>query len=173
MIGFGIKRNYRKITPLNSKTYLDVIYDELESQLDDVKSLYEYTVKNWVSKPEFIKRIYKKSDSIETNVYTKNQGIFTGSGRDIYFFLDYGTKERWALLSSNWESKSMPNTLETGDGAGYVIARGKKIGKPQNGVEARGYTYLITKMQKPEYMRGMRNAHRRGIRRMVREANED
>lgn len=51
-------------------------------------------------------------------------GIFTDS--DIFYYLNNGTRERWAVLSPNWVSKTSYKTWKSGAGRGIVIAKGKK-----------------------------------------------
>lgn len=74
----------------------------------------------------------------------------------IWMFLDEGTRERWAIVSPDFESKTTPRDLTAGSGYGKVLLRGKanllRHGYgAQPGIEAREWLQLIHKQVAQEF----------------------
>lgn len=59
----------------------------------------------------------------------------------IWVYLDQGTDIRYAILSSDWNSKTRPNSFSTSLGSGRVVKI--DINFPQPGIEARNWTKLL------------------------------
>ena len=71
-------------------------------------------------------------------------------GQRKYQLLNSGTSERWAVMSKDWKSKTVPNdTRGSNPGAGKVVIRGKRKMlernmSPQPGIEGRYFGYNIS-----------------------------
>ena len=71
---------------------------------------------------------------------------------EIYGYLSGGTGIRWALMSSNWRSKTRPSPggLKAGPGRGRVVIAGRRAMtarniKPRPGIKARKYPERIVR----------------------------
>lgn len=80
-----------------------------------------------------------------------------------WFWLDQGTRVRYALLSRDWRSKTMPRNIRSGAGAGQVLARGHRAGA-HKGIEARMWSDTINKMIKKGFQRRIQEAVTRGMK---------
>jgi hypothetical protein len=109
-----------------------------------VKSSYEQTVSDWALKPTFIVASAETSDRIGFDVsYTD----------EIYKFLDWGTRERWALMSDDFISKTVayPKTLiNSRAGQGHAVLRGQMAMEAHGvgvrpGIEPRHWTIMFRK----------------------------
>jgi hypothetical protein len=128
-----------------------------------VMRLYMATVANWKVKPEFQMDIYQDSNEAS---------VVVGTNNNVYRFLHDGTKERWALMTSDFEPKTHPRILGVGPGAGGTVLRGRtafaKAGRPnpQPGIEAREWTEEIIKREEKNFQSNMQavfdNAVRKG-----------
>ena len=90
-------------------------------------------------------------------------------GYDIWKYLNGGTSVRWAYFSSDWQSKSAPGQIPSGEGAGYVTLRGRKAIEdaglpPGEGIEARDWTGQIKEKYKKDFTRDVRAAIRKGLK---------
>lgn len=90
-----------------------------------------------------------------------------------WFWLDQGTKIRWALMSKDWRSKTRRRELASHPGQGKAVLRGRRamlaagIG-PQPGIEAREWTNMLTEQRKRPFIRNTRQAIKRGARKIWR-----
>lgn len=86
-----------------------------------------------------------------------------------WFWLDQGTKIRWALMSRDWRSKTTRRSFSSRPGEGRAVLRGRRamlaagIG-PRPGIEAREWTNLLMENRKRPFQRNMGKAVRRGTR---------
>ncbi len=79
--------------------------------------------------------------------------------------LDKGTSVRYAVMSRDWQSKTARGRLQSGRGAGRVVARGRRaVPNPMPGIQARGWTPMINKMMKRGFQRKIQRAVTDGIR---------
>lgn len=134
---------------------------ELLSENDDagkdLVKLFERTVQTWEGeRPGFEVQTHQTGDTVSLEV------VLTGSDMAIkkWFWLNYGTRVRYAILSRDWQSKTAPGDLDAGEGAGRVVKI--DLNNPQPGIEARGWTKIITRQFKPAYYRRMQKAMQRG-----------
>lgn len=127
-----------------------------------VQKSYEVTVVTWVSRPTFP----------IIDIYTPDMiGFTVGYEDNIYKFLDWGTDERWALMSDDWTSKTSPNSMFSGAGSGHAAIRGMgamtKHGlAARPGIEARGWTKMIIQNNKLYFKVKMKDAFRRATGRL-------
>jgi len=94
-----------------------------------------------------------------------------GSAQQVskFVWLDKGTRIRWAVMSSDWQSKTRPGRLNSGPGSGRVVIAGRRAMqsrniRPRPGIEARGWTEMVAKRRKRPYQRAMVKAMQRGAR---------
>lgn len=124
---------------------------------DELVKLFERTVQSWEGdRPGFEVVRKQNGDTVSLEI------VLTGSDLAIkkWFWLNYGTRVRYAILSSDWQSKTTPGELDSGEGGGRVVKI--DMDNPQPGIEARKWTQIITRKFKPEYYRRMQKAMRRG-----------
>lgn len=157
-----VVRRIGTLKSLNSKAYLDEIEHAQEGYVDELLELFDSTVETWKEKPEF---------GVSRTRHNNEIGIVIGTNDRIYHFLNYGTKTRWAKMSRNWKSKTGTTWLKAKPGKGKVVAKGSKAMKtPQPGIEARDFTGRIYDEVRVKFRNDMRNAHKRGLRRMKKNA---
>ncbi len=124
-----------------------------------IDDLYSKTYRTWKSKPGF---------QITNATNRQKISVRTGSNDDKMFWLDDGTRVRWALMSPDWVSKTRPRAIGSRGGSGRVIIAGKRamiargIG-PRPGIKARQFTReIVVRRQKP-YTKAMTRALRKGL----------
>jgi len=154
---------------------------EIEKAMDNkvkpalVKS-HELVVRSWKHKPGFQSRKFIRPDSISINVFP------TGKNKDIYKFVDQGTKPHTITAKSApnlkfpWGGKGsyVPKTkakpARTVSSGGYVknpkTIYVKKVNHP--GTEAREFSKTIAKDIVPDFRRIIENTFRQ-VARMVEE----
>jgi hypothetical protein len=142
----------------------ELIESEINAALagegDRFLTLYEATVSNWKKKPVF-------QMIVETR--RSEASVVVGTDNDIYRFLHDGTKERWALMSDDFQPKTHPRILGVGPGQGRLILRGRggfaRAGRqdPQPGIKAREWTQEIIKRESAPFARNMQLAFDRAV----------
>lgn len=153
-----------KAKKMNIKQVKRELEKEAQNQARIVERKYADTTKSWKgAKPKF--------DSI---IDIGNEiAILTGpTGSDEavnkFIWLDEGTKIRWALMSSNWKSKTSPGRLSSGGGRGKVIIAGRRAMRkrgigPRPGIKARNWTVTLQKQRRVPFTRAMIQATNRGL----------
>ena len=101
-----------------------------------IQSDFQATVVTWNTKPEFV--IIK--DGANRIIQTTNE---------IYFYIDKGTKVRYAIMSKDFLAKSQPRVLGSRIGRGGVVFISKK--HPMPGIEARQFDEVISQKWQPLY----------------------
>lgn len=105
----------------SSDVFMRVIKNEmLEFANTEVLPKYQETCWNWKPEhqPDFRVQWQKNYPSIELRVGCSSK-------YDIYLYIDKGTQIRWAVMSSDWESKTNPSRYQSYQGHGRVTARGR------------------------------------------------
>jgi hypothetical protein len=126
---------------------------ELSHEGNEILKLFEQTIQHW-DKSKFDK--FKKTSKVTPNEAT----VTVGTDDRIYAFINYGTSERWALLSSNWKSQTAVRSLNSTQGQGRVLLRGKramqKVGlQAFDGIDARHFDEEIVKKRQPIFVRNL------------------
>lgn len=117
-------------------------------QSNEVLELLIATTETWTNKPTFI------IENRDTNRDLVNViGPTDESGR-IWWFLEDGTRVRYAILSADWVSKTTPGQLRPGPGSGRVIAIDTR--RPQPGIKARNWSETIAAQEQPQFTRKLR-----------------
>ena len=80
-----------------------------------------------------------------------------------YYFVSKGTKKRWAVMSSDWRSKTKPKRIPSGKGRGRAVLIGKRAMQRRGmrarpGIKGRKFDKQIAKKRKREFIRDMRGA---------------
>lgn len=141
----------------------EAIREELEKALDKlgVKLVKEFekTTKTWQGdKPTFVPDTrLRQGTGAGLSI-----GMEGGRGVDKWTFLNFGTRVRYAILSSDWQSKTTPGFLGSGPGSGRVVKI--DINNPQPGIEARDWSVIIMKDFKPVFREAMHDALADGLR---------
>lgn len=106
--------------------------------------LLEQPTKTWQSHhPVFSREVRRENNRIYNTVYTDS---------DVFFWLNYGTSKRFAVLSSDWSSKTSVGSLVAGAGSGSVIGISKIA---MAGIKARKWTELVQERLTPEFVTEM------------------
>ncbi len=122
-------------------------------------SLLNQTIENWQDPPRMTSEIGYKGGDV---------AMIAGPTGDEFavkkwHWLNSGTRVRYAAMSSDWVSKTVPGSLHSGRGAGRVVARGRRAGA-HPGIQARMWTDLINKKMHKTFHRKIQQAVTRGIR---------
>lgn len=107
--------------------------DALETEGKEHRKLLRKTTEKWSgTKPQF----RTKTVVGPTQLTVESAPWGQGEGAKKWWWLELGTKTRWALMSSDWRSKTQHRKLSSGSGAGQVIIAGRKA-MQQRGIAAR------------------------------------
>lgn len=125
----------------------DALRDAIEEVGKGVLQDYKSTTETWDTKPRFYSRTKVTADYVERYVYTKS---------DIYRWVHDGTERRYAVLSSDFQPKTIPGALASFPGRGGVIRF--DYSRPQPGIIARNFTdSIIIKRQGRMAVTGQRH----------------
>ena len=136
-----------------------------------VKGDEEQTVSTWDHKPTFTYTLKNLGNDVEMRMGLTDW-VHNGRLKDRHkddppswnwVFANKGTSIRWAVMSSvrgghppDWKSKTSPNTMRPGAGAGHVVARGYGIGHPRKGIESRNWLPMIDAHRRPAWEEDMK-----------------
>lgn len=136
------------------------ILNALKSEGKYAESLLNETIATWQhEKPTMTSMISYAGGNVAMIAGPTGNDVGVSKWR----WLDQGTRVRYASLSRDWVSKTARGQLRSGHGAGYVIARGFKAGA-HRGIEARGWSDLITKRMRKTFHRKIQQAITEGLR---------
>lgn len=123
------------------------------------KVLMLKTVKTWKDKPTFAKDppVLVTGDQLGVTV---RPNLDKPAGMH-WMYLDQGTRIRWAVMSSNWRSKTRVKWLGSGAGRGMVVIFGRRAMqkrniKPRPGIKARHWSKTIQKMRSKKFEERMK-----------------
>lgn len=150
-----------RASKMNIKQVREELLKAAKNEAREVKKLYEQTVSTWQGdKPDFESLIEVGSNDV--TILTGPTG--SGLGVNKFRWLDEGTSKRWALMSSNWSSKTKPGVLKSGRGSGRVVVVGKRrMKRPRPGIKARGWTEQIGKQRSKKFIQRMIKAKNKGL----------
>lgn len=108
----------------------------------------------WTKSPGF--KIENKSSGSEISWLTKTDN-------EIYFYNNFGTAIRWALMSSDWRSQTRPGRIPARPGRGRVVIAGRRAMTargiaPRPGIDGRHWDDQIVKKEQKSYEREMLKA---------------
>lgn len=124
----------------------DIFYAKAEEAvrevIDGAAEMFDLTVKDFNTKPEF-DRVYKRdSRRIVGEVFTTDM---------VYRFLDEGTRVRYAVMTPDFISKTRPSVLPSRRGRGGLMKVIKS--NPLPGIEARNFDERIAQRMQPRFNR--------------------
>lgn len=90
---------------------------------------------------------------------------------EIYVFISEGTGIRWALMSSDWRSKTQPGRLKPGRGRGGVVIAGRRAMtarniRPRPGIKGRKFDKQIAKKEQTPFKRKIQQVTERAAGRL-------
>ena len=104
----------------------------------------------------FTSEVGYEGGNVRVAVYTDDE---------IFGYLEYGTSVRYATMASDFERKTNPGTLETGEGSGPSDASLMFISRstPHRGIDARRYTKLLREKYDDNFVSDIRRALHDGL----------
>jgi len=126
-----------------------------------IQRMFERTTGTWESRPIF---------SIEQD--RDNESVSIGTEDLIYFFLNYGTAERYAVMSSDFSAKTAPGVIGSGQGRGGAVIVGANS-PIMEGIEARLWTKEIIKRREPKFVKNMNEEIKRATVRLAKKSNKN
>ncbi len=144
------------------------ILNALRAEGKQQKKLLKQTTASWSGEKPTFESLIGLTGS-DATVVTGPTGNTKGVNK--WTWLDQGTKIRWALMSSNWRSKTKGGTLKSGGGSGQVVIAGKRAMqarniRPRPGIAARGWSSMVTKMRRKPFTRLTIKAMQKGSKRL-------
>ena len=125
----------------------------MEKEGKEHQRLLKRTIRTWVGeKPEF------KTTITVGPVQLTSSTDPTGSqkGVDKWWWLEAGTRIRWAVMSRNWRSKTRRANLSSYRGRGNVVIAGRKAMQkrgiaPRAGIKARNWRAEVVKIRSRKF----------------------
>jgi hypothetical protein len=146
----------------NTRGITKALRRALEKEGKEHRRLLRYTTATWTgTKPQFTSKTIVSSKQI--SVITAPRGGFPKShggqvtGATKWWYLELGTRIRWALMSKDWRSKTIPGGhLTSGTGQGRVIIAGRRAMTMRNiparpGIKARNWRAAVIKMRSRQF----------------------
>lgn len=119
------------------------------------------TVRPWKHETPNFKSDVNEGKDFVIRAYLVKDGSL---GSNKWLWLNAGTKERWALMSGDWQSKTTPGTLNVRGGRGRVLVAGRRrMRRPRPGIKARNWTELIFQLRNPEFVDIMDAINKSGL----------
>jgi len=149
------------LRPIKGKPFQSSIFrKELLKAAKEIKADaladFKKTTANWQHKVKF-------SSKVDQGGSVGGIRIQIATDDPIYFYIDEGTKVRYATMSPDWQSKTEPDVVGTFPGKGRRLFVNKK--RPRPGIKARNFTKHIAKTTQKELARVTKNALARAARR--------
>lgn len=116
----------------------------LEEEAKEHRRLLNLTTRSWTgTKPRFQSENVVSKQRIYTATAPRGSK-FGGRGASKWWWLEEGTRTRWALMSPNWRSKTRRAQLRSRSGRGRVLIAGRKAMSRRNirarpGIRARNW----------------------------------
>lgn len=146
--------------PYNVARVHSAIMNALRDEGRDTLPLLNQTISTWSDPPSMKAKVEMRGADAVMEAGPSDKGSFQGKK---WFWLNYGTQVRYALLSRDWQSKTKPGSIRSGMGAGRVLLRGYKAGR-HPGIDARGWVYIIEKMRSKPFQVRMQRAVAQSLR---------
>lgn len=151
-----LTRSIKPGTPFKSSIFRDEMKLAAEAIRKETLRDFQKTVGNWKEKPKFSSRVIigGVAEGIQIQV---------GTDSPIYRYIDEGTKVRYATMSADWKSKTIPDVVGSFPGKGKKLFVNKK--RPRPGIKARKFTKHIAKTTQIKLQKETKNALARFARR--------
>lgn len=138
---------------------MQILEKELEASMKHTLSDFEQTTQSWRGdKPKFVLQKRPKSGSKLSIVVLVNGG----KGKDKWWWLEKGTKVRYATMSDPFVAKTKPGRLASYAGTGRMLFVNKKFPRP--GIKARKWIEVIQKRQQPNLTKAMQAAMKKAAK---------
>jgi hypothetical protein len=111
--------------------------------------LLNMTISTWDDPPKMVGNTAYKGGNPTVMAGPPDDGSFQSRK---WMWLNQGTAVRYADLSSDWQSKTSPNVVHSGAGAGMVLRRGHDA-RRHKGIEARNWSTIIANMERDNFER--------------------
>lgn len=149
-------RSIKPGRPFQSSIFREEMRKALEDVEKNVLKDFAKTTANWKKKPKFQAEISEDAavGGLKLEVTTDDK---------VYGFVDKGTKVRRALMTKDFQAKTIPSTVGSFPGKGKVVFISRKLARP--GIKARKFSEFIKKANQPELARLAKNALARFARR--------
>ena len=112
----------------------------LNKYASDGNDLLLQPTRTWEEHPVTFSRELRREGGRIYNVVYANSPV--------YFWLNYGTSKRYAVLSSDWSSKTSVGTLTANSGSGQVVGMTRKA---LRGIAARKWTEVVAEKLQPQF----------------------
>lgn len=117
---------------------------------------HKRTVQTWNTKPVF-------ASKVEQGAGVGGIRFQIGTDDPRWWWLNDGTRVRYATMSKDWQSKTEPNVVQSFPGKGKKLFVNKK--RPRPGIKARRWTKWIAKSMRAKMIPIVKNAMARAARR--------
>lgn len=112
----------------------------LNKYASDANDLLLQPTRTWENhRVTFSRELRREANRIYNVVYANS---------DVYFWLNYGTSVRYAVLSSDWASKTSVGTLTANSGSGRMVGLSRKA---KRGIDARKWTEVVAAKLQPQF----------------------
>lgn len=109
--------------------------DKIEKEFRKVSDTFSGSDRRYSGKPQYKKKFGIEGGSLIASTTTDDERML---------WLNWGTKERWAIMSDDWQSKTRVLRLSTNAGRGRVVARGRRaMQQARRGITARRFDIAI------------------------------
>lgn len=122
---------------LDSTRVQKLIQDSLDAASLGIQTDFDTTVMTWRRQPDF--RIQKPSE--DTRII--------GTEDQIYQYIDFGTRVRYATMSRDFRPKTVPNMIGSQQGRGRVLYISRR--RPRPGIQARNFSRVIQKKWQDQF----------------------
>lgn len=130
----------------------------LEEEGKHHKKMLRLTTRRWTgSRPRFQSKIIVSGTKLFVTTAPRGGYPPTGrSGAAKWWYLEEGTEIRWALMSSDWRSKTRRAKLRSHGGGGNVLIVGRKAMSKRNiaarpGIEARNWRAEVIRLRSRKF----------------------
>jgi hypothetical protein len=131
-----MKTDLQLITPRGGQLF-DVA--KIERAIGNMRS---GTAKDIAVDFDVTQQTFRRKNEVQINEKGNNQAdIFISD--PIYYFLNFGTRVRYATMSDDWQSKTVPRLIASRQGSGRVLY--VRTDRPRPGIKARHFDEEIAK----------------------------
>jgi hypothetical protein len=143
-------------SPNKNKIY-KIFTDGMDEFIDLTETDFRSSVKTWKSKPDFKRetKYLAYMDVIVGRIWSEDK---------VYRFISSGTSKRYAVMTPDFASKTIPGRIPARTGRGGRAFFLKKSSKPRPGIDARDFPGQIIKKRTQAYKRILERAVKQAIR---------
>ena len=139
---------------MDVKGYRTIITKQLRTEGTKIEKELLKPTKTWKERVPFKKTLRTEKASAVMRVATSEKR---------YVLLTLGTRKRWAVMSSDFRSKTKVRSLSARQGRGSTVIRGQRAMSQRNiaprpGIKARHFTDEVVKVRSAIFFRNMRRA---------------